>query len=93
MLALAADEALDVLWSLILDEAGTTVPRHEVRDTIAEILNKPFDDEEAREYERDLWAKKAIAEADRLGMGGDDDPYAAVPKGTYGAAQPRPVGP
>lgn len=73
-----------MLYSLFIEDAGPQANRFEVRDRINEILHRPFDPEEAAEYDRILWAKKNVVVAREVSL----DAYEAKP-----VTHPRPQRP
>jgi hypothetical protein len=91
-------DALDVIFSLMVDEipVGPESPRWKIREKVNEVLNRPFDPDEAREYDLQLWAKQndaAFAEGGWDGQirGDDDSGFAAAPSTSdSGGWSPRP---
>jgi hypothetical protein len=51
--------ALDVVYSLILDESDP--PRHQARARVDAALERPFDPIAAQEYDRERWGTDAEA--------------------------------
>lgn len=73
-----APDALDVIYSMMIDEGvGIDVPRHKVRERLDEVLNRPFDPEEALEYDRARWAAQNEAVARDQGYDLESDFEAA----------------
>jgi hypothetical protein len=68
-----AADALDAIYSMIIDEVGVTpeVPRFKVRERVDEVLNRPYDPEEAREYDLQMWALKNEQAAAAAGLDPD----------------------
>jgi hypothetical protein len=64
--------------SFLLDERGEGVSRHDARERVNEMLNRPVDEAEAFEYDREAHAKKNVGANPHL-TGGDDDPFLAKP--------------
>jgi hypothetical protein len=67
-----------VIYSLLLDERTPHLPRFERRRELDEILNRPFGDEDAKEYDRLAWGDRNIGANPHL-TGDDDDPFLAKP--------------
>jgi hypothetical protein len=66
--------------SYILDDRtggfGNRFAEHRALD---EFLLRPYDIEEAAEYDADLHAAKNVQAAEAMSMGGEDDPFMAQP--------------
>ena len=60
-------DALDVIYSYIVDDASPTFVsamgeatfRHETRERLDTALNRPLDPDEAKQYDRERWGMQA----------------------------------
>lgn len=57
-----AGDALAVCLSLLLEEGDAMASRYEARERVLELLDVPFDEDEAAEWRRDRWGADSAAE-------------------------------
>ena len=74
---LSAADAFDVIESMIVDDRMSG--RFEAIKDLREVLYRPLDPDEAKEYDAELFGDKNVEAAIAQGMGDAADPFVAQP--------------